>query len=221
MITIIIFIFAAVGISYWWLLRQRVLEKPWLTEGTGVDRREDLASESPTAKTGLIVFLAVVTSMFSLFISAYFMRMELNDWRPLDEPGLLWFNTLLLILGSLSIHKCARSAANQDANGVKVTLLATGIFTGAFVAGQLIAWQQLNEAGYALRSNPANAFFYLFTGIHGLHLLGGLWVWSRTSIRVLAGVELEQIKLSVELCRNYWHFLLVVWIVIFALLLST
>lgn len=221
MITIIIFIFAAVGISYWWLLRQRVLEKPWMTEGTGVDRREDLASESPTAKTGLFIFLAVVTSMFSLFISAYFMRMELNDWRPLDEPGLLWFNTLLLILGSLSIHWCARSAANEDANGVKVTLLATGIFTGAFVAGQLIAWQQLNEAGYALRSNPANAFFYLFTGLHGLHLLGGLWVWSRTSIRVLAGVELEQIKLSVELCRNYWHFLLVVWIVIFALLLST
>ena len=101
MVTIIIFIFAAVGISYWWLLRQRVLEKPWMTEGTGADRRDDIASLSPTAKTGLFIFLAVVTSMFSLFISAYFMRMELNDWRPLSEPRLLWFNTLLLILGSL------------------------------------------------------------------------------------------------------------------------
>jgi len=221
MITIIIFIFVAVGTSYWWLLRQRVLEKPWLTEGTGTDTRDDIAAASPTAKTGLIIFLAVVTSMFSLFISAYFMRMELNDWRPLSEPGLLWFNTLLLILGSVSIHWCARSAANQDVNAVKITLLATAIFTGAFVAGQLVAWQQLNEAGYGLHLNPANAFFYLFTGLHGIHLLGGLWVWSRTTIRVLAGVELEQIKLSVELCRNYWHFLLVVWIVLFALLLST
>ncbi len=128
---------------------------------------------------------------------------------------------LLLILGSLSIHWCARSAANQDVKAVKITLLATAIFTGAFVAGQLVAWQQLSEAGYGLRLNPANAFFYLFTGLHGIHLLGGLWVWSRTTIRVLAGVELEQIKLSVELCRNYWHFLLVVWIVLFALLLST
>ena len=221
MITIIIFIFVAVGTSYWWLLRQRVLEKPWTTEGTGADTRDDIASLYPTAKTGLFVFLAVVTSMFSLFISAYFMRMELGDWQALNEPGLLWFNTLLLVLGSVSIHWCARSAASQDVNAVKVTLLATGIFTGAFVAGQLVAWQQLNEAGYALRSNPANAFFYLFTGLHGIHLLGGLWVWLRTSIRVLAGVRLEQIKLSVELCRNYWHFLLVVWIVLFALLLST
>lgn len=221
MITIIIFVFVAVVTSYWWLMRQRVLEKPWMTTGIGADTREDIGVETPAAKTGLIIFLAVVTSLFSLFISAYFMRMESNDWRPLNEPGLLWFNTLLLIIGSLSIHWCSRAAENQNEKVVKITLLTTGLFTTAFVVGQLVVWQQLNEAGYGLRSNPANAFFYLFTGLHGLHLLGGLWVWSKTSIRVMAGVELEQIKLSVELCRNYWHFLLVVWILLFALLLST
>ena len=221
MITIIIFIFVSVGISYWWLLRQRVLEKPWLVTGTDTDTREDIGRTPPAARTGLIVFLAVVTSVFSLFISAYFMRMELNDWRPVDEPGLLWFNTLLLIMGSLSIHWCSRAAENLNVKTVRITLLATGLFTGGFILGQLVAWQQLNEAGYGLRSNPASAFFYLFTGLHGLHLLGGLWVWSKTSIRVLAGAEVEQIKLSIELCRNYWHYLLVVWIVLFALLLST
>ena len=94
MVTIIIFIFTAVAVSYWWLIRQRVLEKPWLTQGTSPDFRVNIGGLSPTAKTGLFVFLAVITSFFSLFISAYFMRMELNDWRPLKEPGLLWFNTL-------------------------------------------------------------------------------------------------------------------------------
>ena len=112
-------------------------------------------------------------------------------------------------------------AANRDVVLVKLSLLSTGLFTCAFVVGQLIAWQHLNDAGFGLRSNPANAFFYMFTGLHGLHLLGGLFVWSRATIRMLAGVELEQINLSIELCRNYWHYLLVVWIILFALLLST
>lgn len=84
-----------------------------------------------------------------------------------------------------------------------------------------MAWGQLSDEGYYLNSNPANAFFYLFTGLHALHLLGGLWVWSRTTLRVLAGVELEEVRLSVELCRTYWHYLLGVWIVLFGMLLST
>lgn len=221
MIAAILFIFVAVGTSCWFLWRQRIFAKPWTTQGTAIDLREDIGSISPTAKMGLIVFLAVVSSMFSLFISAYFIRMELADWRPLNEPALLWFNTLLLVLGSVSIHWCARAAANSNFKLVKATLVATGIFTSSFIFGQLAAWQQLIDDGYYLQSNPANAFFYLFTGLHGIHLLGGLFVWLRTSIRTFAGADAERTRLSVELCRTYWHFLLAVWIVLFGLLLST
>jgi cytochrome c oxidase subunit 3 len=221
MSTIIFFIVIAVAISYWWLWRQKIFSKPWTTEGTDIDLRDDIGSIGPNAKTALFVFLAVVTSMFSLFISAYFMRMELNDWRPLNEPALLWFNTSLLVFGSLSIHWCARAAANSNLTVVKYTLIATGLFTGAFIYGQLVAWQQLVDAGFYLQSNPANAFFYVFTGLHGIHLLGGLIVWLRTTIRAFTGSDVEQTRLSVELCRTYWHFLLAVWIVLFALLLST
>jgi cytochrome c oxidase subunit 3 len=221
MSVVVFFIFVIVGCAYYYLWRQRVTEQPWVTQGTEVDTRVDIGQVSPTAKTGLILFLAVVTSLFSLFISAYFLRMELSDWRPVEEPQLLWANTLLLVLGSVSIHLSGRAAASSNARMVKLGLLATGLFTGAFILGQLIAWQQLIDAGYYLQSNPANAFFYLFTGLHGLHLLGGLWVWSYTTLRVLAGIEPEEIRLSIELCRTYWHYLLVVWVVLFGLLLST
>lgn len=221
MITIILFIFVAVGVSFWWLWRQKIFSKPWTTEGAEIDLRDDIGNIGSSAKTALFVFLAVVSSMFSLFISAYFMRMELNDWRPLNEPALLWFNTLLLVLGSLSIQWCSRAAAKSDLTIIKYTLLATGLFTGSFIFGQLVAWQQLVDAGYYLQSNPANAFFYLFTGLHGIHLLGGLIVWLRTTIRAFAGSDVEQVRLSVELCRTYWHFLLAVWIVLFGLFLST
>ena len=215
---ILVFIIIAVGFAGWWLWREKILDKPWTTEGTETDLRESIGTILPTRRTGLALFLAVVTSVFALLVSAYFTRMELNDWHPVQEPGLLWFNTVLLILASVSIHWCSRS---DKINTVKLMLLATGVFTVFFIGGQFMAWQQLVTEGYYLQSNPANAFFYLFTGLHGLHLLGGLWVWFGAMLRVFTGVEIEQAKISVQLCRTYWHFLLVVWMVIFALLLST
>jgi len=90
-----------------------------------------------------------------------------------------------------------------------------------FLAGQLWVWQQLSASGYFLSANPANAFFYLLTAVHGVHLLGGLWVWARATARVWRGMEVGAVRLSVELCTVYWHYLLLVWLALFALLLST
>jgi len=68
-------------------------------------------------------------------------------------------------------------------------------------------------------TNPSSSFFYLITAVHGLHLMGGLLVLGRTTVRVARGADLRKIRLSVELCATYWHFLLVAWIALFALLL--
>jgi cytochrome c oxidase subunit 3 len=106
-------------------------------------------------------------------------------------------------------------------DGVRNGLIAGGLFSFSFLAGQLWAWQQLNAAGYFLAANPANAFFYLLTALHGLHLLGGLWVWGKTTAKLRPGVEVGAVRLSVELCAVYWHYLLLVWLVLFALLLDT
>jgi len=85
----------------------------------------------------------------------------------------------------------------------------------------LLAWQELLEAGYFAQSNPANGFFYLITGLHAVHLLGGLVVWSKATIKLMGGAKVAQVRLSIELCAVYWHFLLVIWVVLFGLMLST
>ena len=103
-------------------------------------------------------------------------------------------------------------------DGVSVGLCAGGVAAVAFLVGQLLAWQQLSAAGYFVAANPANCFFYLITGVHGLHLLGGLVALGRTTAKVWRGVEMDQVRLSVELCAIYWHFLLLVWLVLFGLL---
>ncbi|MCH7820977.1 MAG: cytochrome c oxidase subunit 3 [Proteobacteria bacterium] len=204
-----------------WLLRQSLSSEPWNANDPVENQPGRGVLNVDPAKIGLWSFMAVVTSLFALFMSAYMMRMNLGDWRPLTEPVLLWANTAVLVLASFAFQLARNAATRGQLTAVKTWLLIGGVSTALFLLGQLVAWQQLNAAGYYLTSNPANAFFYLLTALHGLHLLGGMWVWGRTTIRALSGANVESVCLSVELCTVYWHYLLLVWIGLFGLLLST
>ena len=210
---------AAVGaIVAWWLSHQRLMAQPWLEVGAPDDLPGARPSSLPAATIGLGVFLAVVGSLFALFISAYSMRMNMVDWRALPVPKLLWFNTGVLVLSSVALQWAHMAARRNDMDHVIVGLCAGGASAVTFLVGQLLAWQQLSVAGYFLASNPANSFFYLITAAHGLHLMGGLVALGRTTAKVWRGAEMVQVRLSVELCAIYWHFLLVVWLVLLGLL---
>ncbi len=204
-----------------WLLRQTLNSQPWEANDPLENQPGRGVINTDPAKIGLLSFIAVVTSLFALFLSAYLMRMKLGDWRPLAEPNLLWLNTAVLVLASVAFQSARGAARRGQPLTVKIGLLVGGACTILFLFGQLMAWQQLNASGFFMTGNPANSFFYLLTALHGLHLLGGLWVWGRTTMRILTGADAESVRLSVELCTVYWHYLLLVWIGLFALLLST
>ena len=218
MSVIILFMAGVAAIAGWWLSQQRLTAKPWLEEGVMVDLREEGISSPPAAKIGLGVFLAVVGSLFALFISAYSMRMSMVDWRTLPVPALLWLNTGVLVLSSLALQWAQMAARRNDIDGVTIGLCVGGAAAVTFLIGQLAAWRQLSGAGYFLASNPANSFFYLITAVHGLHLMGGLVALGRTTAKVWRGAGAIQLRLSVELCAIYWHFLLLVWLVLLGLL---
>jgi cytochrome c oxidase subunit III len=209
------------AIAVGWLLVQTLNVKPWVEQRPVENSDGEGALPIPAIKVGLGVFLAVATSLFTLLVSAYFMRMKGEDWTALAVPRLLWLNTGLLILSSVAVQWARAAAQHGRIDGVRTGLIATGVFTLAFLAGQLWVWQQLNASGHFLATNPATSFFYLLTAVHGLHLLGGLWVWGRTTAKVWRGATVDEVRLSVELCSVYWHFLLLVWLALFALLLNT
>ena len=217
----LLFLGGIMAIIVWWLVRQTVNVKPWLEQRPIEMVDGDGALSLPPVKVGLGVFLAVATSLFALLISAYHMRMMGEDWTRLAVPRVLWLNTTVLILASIAMQRTRVAARWGQLDRVKNGLIAAGVLTFSFLAGQLWAWQQMDAAGYFLTANPAYSFFYLLTALHGLHLLGGLWVWGRTTAKVLRGVEVGKVRLSVELCTVYWHYLLLVWLVLFAVLLHT
>jgi cytochrome c oxidase subunit III len=217
-VAILFFLVPIGAIVAWWLSQQRLMSKPWLEVGAIDEVSDRGVSSLPAATIGLGVFLAVVSSLFALFISAYFMRMQVADWVQLPAPKLLWFNTGVLILSSVALQYAQVAARRGRMEGVGDGLILGGLFALTFLAGQLLAWRQLNAAGYFLAANPGNAFFYLFTGVHGLHLLGGLVALAMTADKVWRGFELNHVRLSVRLCAVYWHFLLALWLVLFSLL---
>lgn len=207
------------AIVVWWLVRQTLNVSPWMEQGSIEIARGEGEFSLPPVQVGLGVFLAVATSLFALLISAYHMRMLERDWTAVALPGVLWLNTGVLILASVAMQMTRVAARRGEADRMRQGLIVAGALTFAFLGGQLWAWQQLAASGHYSPANSAYAFVILLTALHGLHLLGGLWVWARASARALRGVEFAKVHLSVELCTVYWHYLLLVWAVLFAVLL--
>jgi len=167
------------------------------------------------------VFLAVATSLFALFVSAYYMRMVEADWTNFPLPRVLWINSALLVFASVAMQMTRTAARRGNLDGIRTGLIASGAFSFAFLGGQLWAWRQLAASGEYSPANPAYAFFILLTAVHGIHLLGGMWVLARATLRAVRGVDIKKVRLSVELCTMYWHFLLLVWAALFFVLLNT
>jgi cytochrome c oxidase subunit 3 len=214
----IVFLAVLVGIAAWWLTQQRLDSKPWLEEGVIGDFDGTGAIALPAAKIGMGLFLAVVGSLFALLVSAYFMRSGLADWQSIRIPRLLWVNTGALILSSVALQAAQGAVHRRNMDGVRFLLLVAGFFGVAFLVGQLWAWRELTASGFLLASNPSNSFFYLITGLHGLHMVGGVAGLGWTTDKAWRGVGADKLRLNVEMCTMYWHFLLVVWLVLFSLL---
>ena len=129
--------------------------------------------------------------------------------------------SILLLVTSIVFINAQIASKNKDFIKVKKRFLIIGFLSFTFLLGQIFVWNQLINLGYFMATNPANAYFYLFTTLHGLHLMGGLIYWNMTLKKVLKPREVmvEKTQQAVELCAIYWHFLFIVWLVLFGLML--
>lgn len=176
----------------------------------------------PPSSTAIWVVLFAVMMMFAAFSSALFVRKGGSlDWQPFTLPPILYFNTLLILVSSITLERARHRVASFMGSPRTGTenpsrwLYGTFVLGLLFVAGQYFAWRQLRAQGLYLASNPASSFFYLLTAVHALHVLGGLGglLYVLTKLRQSA---LRRYQL--DAAARYWHFMGVLWVYLLVLL---
>lgn len=178
-----------------------------------------VAGRSPEpARTGIWVALAAIAMSFAALTSALIVRQGSgNDWQHIPIPRILYLNTAVLVLSSLTLEFARKKVASyirgegatrsQAMQWLGATL-ALGL---AFVVGQYLAWLQLRSAGLYLSTNPNSSFFYVLTAVHALHVLGGLGGLLRVIYLLRAPVPILR-KSTLDATCYYWHFMGMLWI---------
>ncbi len=196
-------------------------EQPWIADtGPIAPALSGAQIATNSRRSALKMLLSVVSIFFLLMIVAYGGRMLYQDWRPTPELNLLWANTGLLLLSSLCLQVALMWARAGKADWVRGALVGAGILTVVFLVGQLAAMQQLTAMVLGDFSNPSVGFFFMITGIHGLHMAGGMVALVRAINRAFGSSDVRAMEHSVSNCALYWHYLLGVWLVVFGLLFT-
>lgn len=170
--------------------------------------------------TGIWLALAAILMFFLALTSSFIVRKGIStDWVAFPWPRLLWWNTALLLVSSLTLERGRRLLAAGNHTLFRRWWGLTTALGLVFLVGQVIAWRQLAAAGVYLATNPSSSFFYVLTGTHGIHLLGGvgalLWVGFREQRENARASR----RTAVTAASIYWHFLGGLWVFLFLLLL--
>ena len=172
-------------------------------------------------KFALWVGMASIIMMFAALTSAYIVRQAAGNWLEYRMPGIFYINTIVILLSSFTLHGSYLSYKAGKEFLYKGLLIVSFVLGIAFVVLQYIGWDELYQIGIYLTGNPSGAFFYVITGLHAVHVLGGI------SALVVAMVHAFALKFKVtnrrknrfQLVLQYWHFVDLLWIYLFVFVL--
>lgn len=169
-------------------------------------------------KFSLWLVIISILMMFGAFTSAYIVRREEGNWLEFDLPSMFVINTVIILLSSVTMQWAYFAAKKDNLSTLKIMLLLTMGLGIAFLYGQLNAWGELvNNNVYfgGSESNPAGSFLYVLTGVHGFHLITGLFFLLMVLIASLKYRVHSKNMLRIQLCTTYWHFLGGLWLYLY------
>jgi len=192
-------------------------------DNSGNDQRTDLGSSSK-AKV-LTTFLLVVVLMTFGGLSAAYVVTATNkaiEWRPFDLPIQVWISTFIIIVSSFVYRRAEKALDVGDQQTGRKWLVATAVFGASFISSQLLAWIELSQRGLYFSGNPYAGFFYILTGVHALHVLGGVIALGAIILHswqpIPSEAAWERVRSLAQSVGWYWHFMGGVWLVLFVLL---
>lgn len=182
----------------------------------------------------LMFFVALVSAFFARQAGGHFAagNMWVVDWRPLALPPILWINTAVLLLSSFTMEIARRQFFREvdvmdewlglgrpTVRRAAPWLISTVVLGSLFIAGQVVAWEQLVSQGVYFATNPSSHFFYLITGAHGLHLLLGVFALAAALVSLFFLHRIEMRQAIIDCAAWYWHAMGAFWLFLFGLLL--
>ncbi len=187
-------------------------------EGGGKPGRNPRQPSPNRYYTGIALGIVSILMFFMALASAFLVRKGTSgDWVAVHIPTLLWVNTAVLLLSSATLEMARKRLARDDSAGFKKLWLVTTLLGVVFLVGQVLAWRQLNGQGIYLATNPASSFFYIFTGAHALHLIGGVAALIYVARRNFDAAQVTR-SVAAEVASYYWHFMDALWLFLLALL---
>jgi cytochrome c oxidase subunit III len=196
------------------------IEPPAGGDGGGDADKGGRPRKPPQRRYATAIKLGMISiSMFFLVPCAAFIVLALTSkaWVPLHLPKILWLNTVILLVSSVTLRKARQRLSILDFPGFRTLWRATTILGALFLAGQLIAWLQLVRAGVYIAANQATSFFYIFTAAHAAHLLGGVAALLYVYLRDFEKGQISRVT-AVEITSYYWHFMDALWVFLLVLL---
>jgi cytochrome c oxidase subunit 3 len=188
------------------------------SDGGDGDKRRRPGPPSPRRYyTGIALAMVSILMFFMALSSAYLLRKSGEGWVPIHLPAVVFVNTAVLLASSLTIELARRRLAAADLRGFKTLWRVTSGLGLLFLVGQIVAWRQLVAQRVYVSTNPASSFFYIFTGAHGLHLLGGVGALLYVLLRTFEKAKLSR-ALAAEVTSYYWHFMDALWVFLLVLL---
>ena len=187
----------------------------------GSDDRNRRRRWSPSPRrysTAITIGIVSILMFFMALASAFIVLRRGSDlWVTVHLPRILWANTCVLLASSFTLESARQRLYLPDASGFRKFWLVTTALGFLFVAGQLVAWRQLVAQGVYIASNQASSFFYIFTGAHAVHLLGGVGALLFVAFRKFEKTKIS-LQAAAEITSYYWHFMDGLWIFLLALL---
>jgi cytochrome c oxidase subunit 3 len=168
----------------------------------------------------LWLFLVSIIMLFASQTSAYLVRRAEGNWLEFEMPMIFWYSTVVLLVSSLAMQWAYFSAKKDDFKTLKIAISITFVLGLAFLWMQFEGWKQLVAANVYFVGNPSGSFFYVFTGLHGFHIISGIivliYAWKASFQQKVHSKNLRRI----QICATYWHFLDLLWLYLFVFLLT-
>lgn len=169
-------------------------------------------------RLGLLVALGGITMLFAAFTSAYIVRSGGGDWTALELPAVVWMSTALIAASSFTLELARRAFRRGSLSSFRSWSAATAALGTGFLVSQYSAWLSLNAAGIYLQSHPKSSFFFVLTGVHGVHLFAGVIALLALFGLAAAGRLVPGRSDAPTLTAIYWHFVGGLWIYLLAVL---